>query len=86
MNITEVIEQLVIEYDQDPYDINNGSCDCFAMDVIERMGDYSDDLYEIWDDDICHCFIFYEGKYYDAECPEGVNGQFDLPIFVRNSD
>lgn len=30
-----------------------------------------------------HCWIYFEGKHYDAECPEGVANMFDLPFFQR---
>ena len=31
-----------------------------------------------------HYWIHYNKKFYDAECPYGVNNFFDLPIFKRN--
>lgn len=51
-NITEVILELIEEFKNEwgcptPYDINNGSCVEFAEDVINRMGGYTDSLYEI---------------------------------------
>jgi len=82
MNITDVIKQLIDEYACDPYEINNGCCDCFAMDIIERMGGYSDYLYEVWDDDAAHCYVVYKDRCYDAECPEGVKNCRQLPIFA----
>jgi len=30
-----------------------------------------------------HDWIFYNGKHYDAECPEGVDNFMDLPIFKK---
>ncbi len=30
-----------------------------------------------------HVWIFYKGKHYDCECPDGVNNFFDLPFFRR---
>lgn len=30
-----------------------------------------------------HCFLTMQGKWYDAECPEGVENVLDLPIFRR---
>jgi hypothetical protein len=31
----------------------------------------------------CHCFIEYEGKYYDSECPQGCDYPDQLPCYVR---
>jgi hypothetical protein len=30
-----------------------------------------------------HMFLKYQGKWYDAECPDGADSPFDLPIFRR---
>lgn len=30
-----------------------------------------------------HCFLEMEGRWYDAECPDGVDSFLDLPIFRR---
>lgn len=30
-----------------------------------------------------HCFLEMQGRWYDAECPEGVESFLDLPIFRR---
>jgi hypothetical protein len=30
-----------------------------------------------------HLWLTFEGRHYDAECPEGVNSFFDLPYFQR---
>lgn len=30
-----------------------------------------------------HFWLFYNGKHYDSECPEGVSNLFDLPFFKR---
>jgi hypothetical protein len=31
-----------------------------------------------------HCWIYYENKHYDAECPFGVTNLFELPFFERS--
>ena len=53
-NITEIINDTVIEYmtryNETPYEINDGHCDVFACDVINKMGGYKDNLYELSDD------------------------------------
>jgi hypothetical protein len=30
-----------------------------------------------------HSFVHYKGKYFDSECPNGVNGPYDLPVIRR---
>jgi hypothetical protein len=30
-----------------------------------------------------HCFIVFEGRYYDSEAPEGVDHPKDLPFYIK---
>lgn len=32
----------------------------------------------------CHCFIYYEGKFYDSECPQGCDYPDQLLCYQRN--
>ena len=65
--------------------INDGLCADFAELVCQLVPDaelvwntdLSDDFWRV------HCFIEYDGCYYDAECPEGVEDWCDLPFFQR---
>jgi hypothetical protein len=85
-NISEVIRQVIREWNVDPYEINNGSCESFAIEVIERMGGYSDDLTDNaspTEDFPGHYWVEYKGRAYDAECPEGVDDWQNLPIFCH---
>ena len=34
----------------------------------------------------CHCFIYYEHKYYDSECPQGCDYPDQLPCYQRNTE
>jgi len=130
-NISKIIKQTAKEYrDKNQcslWDINNGLCEDFAQTVIEKMGGYDDNLYElsgdmffnqrdpeyikeIWgdileteygvwsvdllkywgypsnvdlnkvDDELNHTWIFFNGKHYDAEAPNGVSDWYDLPL------
>jgi len=130
-NITQIIRQTSKEYQKENkcslWDINNGLCNEFAQSVIERMGGYSDNLYELagdmffayrdpefakenWDnvleteygvwgidllkywgyppnvdlnmvnDELNHTWIYFNGKHYDAEAPNGVEKWYDLPL------
>lgn len=86
MEITREIGKLVREYNKSPYEINNGECEDFAMNIIERMGGYSDELTDNATPDMGlpgHYWIEYKGVCYDAECSSGVLGWQNLPIFLR---
>jgi len=99
MSITEEITKMVQtakeKHNLSPREINNGLCEEFAMAVIERMGGYSDNLEEVstesfvniesdeWANYPGHVWIYYGDKFYDAECPQGVNDWRELPIFRR---
>jgi len=129
-DITQIINNLIIEYDDTPYNIDDGMCDEFASDIIDRMGGYTDNLYEIsgdmffnyrdpefakenwseiiettngvWSkklldywgyppkdiqeiyDEINHVWVYYNGKHYDAEAPNGVKKWYDLPLIKKH--
>ncbi len=78
--LSQVIRQVVKEFSEHPYDINDGRCDEFAEVVIERVpGAVFRDLGLEWG----HCVIEFDGRYYDAEEPEGVLHWRQLPLCVR---
>lgn len=69
-------------YDATAWDINNGLCEYFAYAVCDEVPgaemfwlEELDSQYE----DAHHCVIRYEGRFYDAECPQGVDRLEDLP-------
>jgi hypothetical protein len=63
-----------------PYDINCGRCEDWAYRVAELVGKGV----TVYDpEDECHTFIKYRGKFYDAECPNGVSDWKQLPLFVN---
>lgn len=74
-------------YSIKPRLINQGRCEQFAEDVLEYLFkkgnsgniEMEDNAY----DDYNHCWLEYEGRYYDAETPTGVDYLDNLPIFVR---
>ncbi len=67
--ISEIIRNLVKKYGMNPYDINNGRCEEFAMDVIDEMEDrrvagdvagyWGDELPDFFAPDLCmqHYFL-----------------------------
>lgn len=53
----------------------------YWSDNIQTIGRYDTEYFM----DI-HCFIYYEGKFYDSECPQGCDCPDDLPCYQRNMD
>ena len=129
-NISKIIKQTAKEYNCSSWDINNGYCEDFAQNLIDKLGGYNDNLFElsgdmffnqrdvefakenwgdiietkygVWskkmldywgyppnfdldlaDDEINHTWIYYNGKHYDAEVPNGVKNWYDIPLIER---
>jgi hypothetical protein len=64
--------------------INNGWCAGFATQILAEYPDvkiHTDE--ELSSVQYTHTFLFYKGKYYDSETPDGVVNWLDLPIFCR---
>jgi hypothetical protein len=66
----------------EPSDINDGFCFFFAEHVRYKIPEAKN----FWASDrtyvpMEHCIIEYNGRYYDAECIEGVDDWLDLPIY-----
>jgi hypothetical protein len=79
------------EHDQSPREINCGNCDSFAQDLLDIFPDgetmWGEDCpsrfpYEVENID-GHCFFFINDRYYDSECPDGVDSPHLLPFFIR---
>ena len=91
--IHEVIMRLAMEWGKHPYEINNGDCEDFAYAVQQIIpevdmfwGDELVDNYDFFTEDHCpqyHAFMYYNGKYYDAEEPYGVYNPAHLPYYER---
>ncbi len=52
-------------------------------DTLEKYGYPPIDLSSLNNGLVHHQWIYYSGKHYDAERPNGVNKWFELPIFQR---
>lgn len=62
------------------YDINNGYCDAWAELAAQRIPG----AFTAWiDPDVDHCVLVYGGKFYDADCPDGVDRWSQLPMFAH---
>jgi hypothetical protein len=99
MNITEFIIQTRNAFRETPQEINDGLCGDFSHILWENgygepyWGDELPD--ECWSElaltipDLrshfmgTHSFIQYHGKFYDSECPCGVEYADELPHYQR---
>lgn len=78
--------------------INNGECMNFAANVADLgygVDIWGDEDWLSWSPDIesypdwfthfapYHCFVWYEGRYYDSECSEGCEYADQLPFYQR---
>lgn len=86
--MANVIRNLVKEFDEHPFDINNGFCEDFAERLVEECGDGEAVWLDCIDEEaqalkVAHCVFVYRGFYFDAEEPYGVDDWRYLPICVR---
>ena len=70
-------------------EVNSGLCEEFATDLSERLPGsevvYTEN-YVDWDSEDYpggHAWVEFQGKYYDAECLDGVSDWLSLPFFQR---
>lgn len=66
-----------LRFDPLVWDINNGHCDAWA----ERAAELLPGGFATWVDTY-HCVLVYDGRFYDADCPEGTRHWKDLPMFA----
>ncbi|HSM93412.1 MAG TPA: hypothetical protein VLT47_11050 [Anaeromyxobacteraceae bacterium] len=74
-----------------PWEINCGGCEDFQQAILaaagldgrkaERCTGNLPEEVAMWLPG--HCWIFHDGRHFDAECPDGVTRAEDLPIFRR---
>ena len=95
--ITKVIHDLLKSNEWSEYNpstINQGNCDSFAFDIEQQVKGSEAVWADMWIESmppdcseifnglcISHCFVEYNDKYYDSECPNGVNHPIQLPFF-----
>ena len=88
------IMKLAVDRGIHPFMINCGGCEDFALEVQEEFPAVE----VMWGDEIpkefpkkltksdniaYHCFMKFNGRYYDAEEPEGVKKPYQLPLYQR---
>lgn len=62
-------------FDPIVYDINNGWCEEWAYAAAELIPE----SFPEWVDDD-HCVLVYRGRFYDADCLDGVDDVEELPM------
>lgn len=92
-DVSKAINTVLRSWGEDPQKINCGNCCEFANAVCCKMG-WDKRVNAYWGDELphlftdkhepdAHCFITFNGKYYDSECPEGVETPALLPFYQR---
>lgn len=99
-NVPKLVNELIDTYltngFTDVKSINNGSCEDFAEELAERINaicipcweGYAEAKWEYEYDnrlDSIHCFVEFNGMFYDSETPQGVHNFLELPIYSRIS-
>jgi hypothetical protein len=87
-NVPAVVKKLVKEFGKTPYQINDGECDDFADKLQEQIGGVFLQTAP-WDGNFVssqlpgHAWVYWGGRHYDAETPNGVADWKQLPIFKK---
>ncbi len=88
--IGRMIKRLVVKWGVHPFEINQGYCEEFAEEICkqidgatEEWGDEAPHLFTAFHSPDVHCYIVYDGRYYDAEEPYGVDSPNKLPLYNR---
>jgi len=89
-SLSAYIRQLVQKYNKHPYDINDGLCEDFGIDICDNFptaeGFWGDEIinwFPSMTDPACHYFVRLGDRFYDAEEPEGVLSPAFLPYYIR---
>ena len=64
----------------------NGYDDRWEIDLINMFGFFPDTQKLQSTPPIPHVWLYFRGRHYDAECPEGVNDFLDLPVYKRSRE
>jgi len=69
------------------YEVNNGCCEEWGYEVLEALADFPC-MVGYWETDVdqahsSHVFIEIDGRWYDAECLDGVDDYMQLPLFAK---
>lgn len=98
MKIEDIIVMLSDEWGKTPYEINDGDCEEFAYAVLgyllnDPYKDQHDNCRELCESNFLdfgdlpgHTWVYYNGKHYDAECPDGVTDWRHLPLYEKIRD
>lgn len=85
--LPQILRDVTNSFKTTPYEINNGLCESWAIDVQAALKTTRHRV-GIWETvfalaDTTHVFLQIDGKFYDAECLDGVDSYMQLPIFSK---
>ena len=84
--VESYVNENFCKQDDDDLNWHSGGWD---VDLLEKHWKKIKPIYGLtWEGmnevaDAYHCFLYHKGKFYDAECPEGVENFFELPLYRR---
>ena len=94
MNLPALIRATAKTWGKPAQKINEGDCDLFAGDVVDYCVSKGEFRAIIVDDTWFtregekhgfqrHAWVWFDGRHYDSECPEGTRDWMKLPFFRR---
>jgi hypothetical protein len=84
-NAAQAARQCIADMEMTPQEINDGWCEAFAIRLRKKLGDRAALVSTTQMKGVFpgHVVVRYDGKYYDAESPEGVVNPQDLAYSRR---
>ena len=90
-DLTSYENENFLRYDEEGEPFYNGDSYEWDVPLLETHWSACKPLYDLsWGEyhlfaGDYHVFLFYQGRFFDAECPEGVENLFELPIYERKA-
>jgi len=82
-----ILQAVTDGFEETPFEINNGCCEDWALEAQSALK-VTEHKVAIWETvfglaDTIHVFLQIDGKFFDAECLDGVENYMQLPIFAK---
>ena len=82
-----ILQAVTDAFEETPFEINNGCCEEWALEAQAAL-EVTEHKVGIWETvfglaDTNHVFLQIDGRFYDAECLDGVDNYMQLPIFAK---
>ena len=84
-HVAWLVQRLTKTMNMTPQQINNGWCGAFASRLARKLGKRAKTVSTTDLDGVFpgHRVVYYEGRYFDAESPEGVTDPKELAYSLR---